>query len=131
MIGAGGRVAEREPSASAVIGALLTTLEGVALLVPARAEVRDVLAHAATALTPTGLPLAEGRLGTASGGTFAEPVLVRISGEEVSVAVDVCVRADSSAPDVARAVGSAVREWCVVEHPQRRARVTVRIAAVD
>ncbi|QHC67576.1 hypothetical protein GSU68_14025 [Rathayibacter sp. VKM Ac-2759] len=121
----------RTPSASAAVAALLRPIEGVAMLVPARADVRDVIAHAATALAPSTAPLAAGPLGAATGGTFAEPVLIRVSGDEVSVAVDVCVAAGSSAPDVARTVGAVVREWCVAEHSQRRARITVRIAAVD
>ncbi|MWV50964.1 hypothetical protein GRS96_16970 [Rathayibacter sp. VKM Ac-2803] len=121
----------REPSASATVAALLRSVDGVVMLVPARPEVRDVIAHAATALAPSSVPLASGPLGAATGGTFAEPVLIRISGDEVSVAVDVCASAEASAPDVARSVGAVVREWCSLEHPQRRARVTVRIAAVD
>ncbi|KQQ05285.1 MULTISPECIES: hypothetical protein [unclassified Rathayibacter] len=121
----------RMPSASAAVAALVRPVAGVAMLVPARAEVRDVIAHAATVLAPSSAPLASGPLGTATGGTFAEPVLIRISGDEVAVAVDVCVAAEASAPDVARAVGAVVREWCLAEHPQRRARITVRIAAVD
>ena len=73
----------------------------------------------------------DGPLGAVSGGTFAEPVLVRVLGDEVSVSAEVCVAAESSAPDIARAVGSAVREWCRREHPGRRARIAVRIASVD
>ncbi|KZX21044.1 hypothetical protein [Rathayibacter tanaceti] len=121
--------ARRAVSPSAALAGELRLLDGVATLVPARHEARDVLAHAATALSATGLAIEP--VGTASGGTFADPVLVRVSGEEVSVAVDVCVTAEASAPDVARAVGAAVRDWCLREHPQRAPRVTVRIAAID
>ncbi|PPF14261.1 hypothetical protein [Rathayibacter rathayi] len=110
-----------------VLAAELRALDGVATLVPARPEVRDVLAQAAAALSVTGVE----PLGTASGGTFASPVLVRVAGEEVAVAVDFCVTDEASAPDVARAIGAVVREWCVREHPRRRPRVSVRVAAVD
>lgn len=126
-----GGLAAQNPSASALLTELVRALPGVAMLVPTRSDVRDVLAHAATALAPSSLPLSSGSLGTASGGTFAEPVLVRVSGEEVAVSVDVCVAEGSSAPDVARAVGGAVREWCRRSHPDRPARVSVRIAGVD
>jgi len=119
------------PSAAAVLTAEIRALPGVAMVVPARAQVRDVLAHAAGALTPSSVDPVEGPLGAVSGGTLAEPVLVRVLGEEVSVSAEVCVAAESSAPDVARAVGSAVREWCRREHPARRARVAIRIASVD
>ncbi|AZZ56130.1 hypothetical protein [Rathayibacter iranicus] len=122
----------RPPAAQGPTAALadeLRLLEGVATLVPVRPEVRDVLAQAASVLSARRLAIEA--LGTASGGTSAEPVLVRIVGEEVSVSVDVGVTADASAPDVARAVGAAVREWCRREHPHLRPRVAVRIAAVD
>jgi len=119
------------PSAAAALTAEIRALAGVAMLVPARGQVRDVLAHAAGALTPSAIDVESGPLGAVSGGTFAEPVLVRVLGEEVSVSAEVCVAADSSAPDVARAVGSVVREWCRREHPGRRARVAIRIASVD
>ncbi|AND15686.1 hypothetical protein C5C18_13215 [Rathayibacter tritici] len=111
------------------LAAELRALDGVAALVPARPEVRDVLAHAAAVLSATGVVV--GPLGTASGGTFAAPVLVRVAGEEVAVAVDFCVTDEASAPDVARAIGAVVREWCVREHPQLSPRVSVRVAAVD
>ncbi|PPH91972.1 hypothetical protein [Rathayibacter sp. AY1D5] len=114
---------------ASALAAELRALEGVATLMPARPEVRDVLAHAATALSATGIVVEP--LGTASGGTFADPVLVRVAGDEVSVAVDLCVTAEASAPDVARAIGAAVREWCVRVHPELRPRVTVRVAAID
>lgn len=123
-----GGLTAHDPRPSAALAELIRALEGVAMLVPARSDVRDVLAHAATALAPSGL--AAGSLGTASGGTFAEPVLVRVSGDEVAVSVDVCATAEASAPDVARAVGGAVHEWCRRSHPERRARVTVRIAGI-
>ncbi|QHC63902.1 hypothetical protein GSU69_15245 [Rathayibacter festucae] len=119
------------PSAAAVLTAEIRAVVGVAMLVPARGQVRDVLAHAAGALTPATVDPADGPLGAVSGGTFAEPVLVRVLGDEVSVSAEVCVAAESSAPDIARAVGSAVREWCRREHPGRRARIAVRIASVD
>ncbi|NQX15299.1 hypothetical protein [Rathayibacter sp. VKM Ac-2857] len=122
---------EPAPGAAAVLTAEIRALAGVAMLVPARGQVRDVLAHAAGALTPSTVDAADGPLGAVSGGTFAEPVLVRVLGDEVSVSAEVCVAAESSAPDVARAVGSAVREWCRREHPGRRARVAIRIASVD
>lgn len=117
------------PGPTAALAAELRLLDGVATLVPVRPEVRDVLAQAASALSARGLAI--DALGRASGGTPAEPVLVRIVGEEVSVSVDVGVTADASAPDVARAVGAAVREWCRREHPLLHPRVAVRIAAVD
>ncbi|MBF4461534.1 MULTISPECIES: hypothetical protein [unclassified Rathayibacter] len=122
----GGDISAQGATLSAAIGALVRGLDGVAMLVPARSEVRDVIAHAAGRLAPAG-----SALGAATGGTFAEPVLVRVTAEEIVVAVDACVGADSSAPDVARAIGAAVREWCLREHPQRAPRVSVRIAGVD
>jgi hypothetical protein len=128
---AGGVVVPQQPSASAELTALIRAVPGVAMLVPARPEVRDVLAHTATALAASPIPLLPGSLGTASGGTSAEPVLVRIAPGEVVVSIDLCVASDASAPGVARAVGAAAREWCQQEHPERRARVAVRIAAVD
>lgn len=131
MSAAGGVVVPKQPSASSVLTALARAVPGVAMLVPARPEARDVLAHAATALAPSPIPLLPASLGTASGGTSVEPVLVRIAPEHVVVSIDLVVSSDASAPGVARAVGAAVREWCQQEHPERRARVAVRIAAVD
>ena len=131
MSTAGGVVVPQQPSASSELTALVRAVAGVAMLVPAKPEVRDVLAHAATALAPSPIPLVPGSVGTASGGTSAEPVLVRIAPEEVVVSIDLVVSAEASAPGVARAVGAVAREWCQLEHPERRARVAVRIAAVD
>lgn len=119
------------PGDSAVLGERLRRIAGVSLLVPRRAEVRDVLAHAATALSASPIPVTTGALGTATGGTPAEPVLVRVTAAEVSVSVDVGVTAEASAPDVARAVGGAIREWSRSAHPDRQPRVAVRIVAVD
>ncbi|KQQ10187.1 MULTISPECIES: hypothetical protein [Rathayibacter] len=131
MSTAGGVVAPQSESPSSVLTALVRAVPGVAMVVPARAEARDVLAHAATALAPSPIPLLPGSLGTASGGTLAEPVLVRIAPDGIVVSIDIGVAADASAPGVARAVGAVAREWCEQEHPERRARIAVRIAAVD
>ena len=48
----------------------------------------DVLAHAAGALTPATVDPADGPLGAVSGGTFAEPVLVRVLGDEIDARID-------------------------------------------